>query len=115
MTNLKITLAAAMLLCGTAVFAGNPKTDAKTNTKAPAKVEAKATTTNSEKAKDQTFTYYVTSKETVNGVLEYTVTTQQQTCLGGTDPCKIETNQQADSQNRVPASAITSILLTQSL
>lgn len=50
MNKLKITLTAALFFCGTAVFAGTPKTDAKTDTKTPSvtKVEGVSDNSNAE-------------------------------------------------------------------
>lgn len=111
----KILIAAALVMglsFSTVAFAENPKTD---DAKKDAKTEVKASPTENEGAvrtKDATFTYFVLSETTVNGIPKYQVTTQDQGCPDqGSDPCKIESNEEMDSQGLINQSAVTQVLL----
>lgn len=110
MNKLKITIAAALLMCGTTVFAGNPKTD---DAKTDAKTEVKATPSENEgavKTEDATFTYYVTGETTVGGIPKYEVTTTVHLCPPtGTEPCKVISNQQMDNQGQIDQTAVTEV------
>lgn len=110
MNKLKITIAAALLMCGTTVFAGNPKTD---DAKTDAKTEVKATPSENEgavKTEDATFTYYVTAEETINGVPKYDVSTTDPGCTGSSKPCEVLSTEQMDGQGRISQSSVTDIL-----
>ena len=112
MKRFSLTLTAALLLCGAIAFAGDKSAkanDSKADVKATAKTEAAAIPAKADaKADDDPlYIYYVTGTgEDENGNPIYDVTTTPQTCPGGSNPCKVESNQEMVN-GTIPQDAVT--------
>ncbi|WP_157263036.1 hypothetical protein [Pedobacter steynii] len=59
---------------------------------------------------DDQHTYFVISEQTIGGQVYYNVTTSNPGCPDvGSKPCEVLSDQLADSNNRIPQSAVLSV------